>query len=372
MKILYITFADFNIKTSGSSVRPQKIYEAFLKNGHQVILVKGDDFITHDNSEHKKSVAEANAWLDHNTPDICYVENATHPLFLKEDRRLIKRVHDMGVPVGYFYRDFYYRYPEMYGPGEGLRNKLIYHYTLPLFKRDEKFVAKYADILYMPSRAACGVIPHPDPRELPPAGEIMDPPVPESRMSLYIGGIATGYGFGDMLEAYDILNGRGDGEYPLSVVCRAAELPLIGKTEEELIKEHPYLTIAHASGEELNKYYDQAAVCMVPKENDPYNDLAVSVKLYEYFSHGKPFIARPGKASVGLFKDSGAAIFAKDYTIEAMAEAVRDFFKDPERMKEMHQAALRFISEGNTWEDRAKQICHDLSNISEKRGKKIG
>lgn len=156
------------------------------------------------------------------------------------------------------------------------------------------------------------------------------------------------------------------------MVCRAAELPLIGKTEEELIKEHPYLTIAHASGEELNKYYDQAAVCMVPKENDPYNDLAVSVKLYEYFSHGKPFIARPGKASVGLFKDSGAAIFAKDYTIEAMAEAVRDFFKDPERMKEMHQAALRFISEGNTWEDRAKQICHDLSNISEKRGKKIG
>lgn len=63
-----------------------------------MILVKGDDFITHDNSGHEKSVAEANAWLDHNTPDICYVENATHPLFLKEDRRLIKRVHDMGVP----------------------------------------------------------------------------------------------------------------------------------------------------------------------------------------------------------------------------------------------------------------------------------
>ena len=50
MKILYITFAGFIIKTSGSSVSPQKIYEAFLKSGHQVILVKGDDFITHRSS----------------------------------------------------------------------------------------------------------------------------------------------------------------------------------------------------------------------------------------------------------------------------------------------------------------------------------
>lgn len=368
MKILYITFADFNIKTSGSSVRPQKIYDAFLKEGHDVFLVSGDDFITHDNSEHKRAVAEVNAWLDENTPDICYVENATHPLFLKEDRKLIKRVHDMGVPVGYFYRDFYYRYPEMYGPGEGLRNKLIYHYTLPLFKRDEKFVAKNTDILYMPSKAACGVIPHKDPRPLPPAGEVMDPPVPDSRMSLYIGGIASGYGFGDMLKAFDLLNADEQGKYPLTVVCRKAELGVIGKTQEELEREHPYLKIAHASGKELDQYYDQAAVCMVPKENDPYNDQAVSVKLYEYFSHGKPFIARPGKASAELFRDSGAAIFTEDYTIEAMAKAVREFFEDPEKMKEMHLNALKFIREGNTWEDRANTICADLSKISEKRG----
>lgn len=126
MVILYITFTDFSVSSSGSSVRPKKIYDAFKKNGHDVILISGDDFITHDNSKHKKSVAEANEWLDSNKPDICYVENATHPLFLKEDRKIIKRVHDLGIPIGYFYRDCYYRYPEVFGSGKGLKNELVY------------------------------------------------------------------------------------------------------------------------------------------------------------------------------------------------------------------------------------------------------
>ena len=366
MKVLYITFVDFNVKTSGSSVRPQKLYDAFLKNGHEVFLVKGDDFITHDNTEHKGKVAEANAWLDENRPDICYVENATHPLFLKEDRKLIRRVHDMGVPVGYFYRDFYYKFPAMYGPGKSLRSKVVFYYMLPLYKRDEQFLTKEADILYMPSADSCGMICHPDTRELPPAGEIMDAPYTPSRMSLYIGGISNRYGFEDMLEAYDILNK--EGEYPLTVVCRADELSMIGKSKDQLEEEHPYLTIAHASGDELERYYDQAAVCIVSQRDDPYNTLAVSVKLYEYYSHGKPIIARPGKAIVSLFRDSGAAVFARNFGIEAMEDAVRDFFKDPDRMRDMHLAALRFIREGNTWEDRASKICSDLSNILKKRG----
>ncbi len=371
MKILYITFIDFGVKTSGSSVRPQKMYEAFLKRGHDVFLVKGDDFITHDNSGHKKSVAEANAWLDNNTPDICYVENATHPLFLKEDRKLIKRVHEMGIPVGYFYRDFYYRYPELYGPGKGLRNKLIYHYTLPLFRRDEKFLSKNADILYVPTDDACKVFSHPDARKLPPAGEIRESSFNDSKMSLYIGGIATGYGFDAMLKAYDCLNASGMGDYPLTVVCREAELALLGVTREDLEREHPYLTIAHASGDELKKYYDMAAVCVVPKENDPYNHVTVSIKLYEYFSFGKPFISRPCKAPMDLFRDSEAAVFTADYSMESMVSCVRDFFGDPVKMRKMHEEALSFIREGNTWEDRTEQILSDLLELSEKRGKNI-
>ncbi len=41
MLILYITYVDINSGTSGSSVRPQKMYRAFLDAGHEVKLLSG-------------------------------------------------------------------------------------------------------------------------------------------------------------------------------------------------------------------------------------------------------------------------------------------------------------------------------------------
>lgn len=41
MLILYITYVDINSGTSGSSVRPQKMYRALLDAGHEVKLLSG-------------------------------------------------------------------------------------------------------------------------------------------------------------------------------------------------------------------------------------------------------------------------------------------------------------------------------------------
>ena len=41
MLILYIAYVDINSGTSGSSVRPQKMYRAFLDEGHEVKLLSG-------------------------------------------------------------------------------------------------------------------------------------------------------------------------------------------------------------------------------------------------------------------------------------------------------------------------------------------
>ena len=40
MRLLYITYIDFGESKSGSSVRPQKIYKAFLDAGHEVKLLQ--------------------------------------------------------------------------------------------------------------------------------------------------------------------------------------------------------------------------------------------------------------------------------------------------------------------------------------------
>lgn len=41
MNILYITYIDFKDVNSGSSVRPQKIYETLVASGHNVKLLSG-------------------------------------------------------------------------------------------------------------------------------------------------------------------------------------------------------------------------------------------------------------------------------------------------------------------------------------------
>ena len=41
MLILYITYVDMSGGSSGSGVRPQKMYRAFLDEGHEVKLLSG-------------------------------------------------------------------------------------------------------------------------------------------------------------------------------------------------------------------------------------------------------------------------------------------------------------------------------------------
>ncbi len=363
MNVLYICFVDFNKSESGSQVRPQKMYQAFKNIGCSVLLVNGDDFINHNNKHHHKCVQKANKWLNDHKPDICYVENSTHPLFRLEDRKLIKRVKSMGVPVGYFYRDAYYRYPELYGPTQNIKDFLKYYSLLPLFYRDEKLTRKYVDVLYFPSEGACEFFQHNNPKALPPAGEMKDVvKSPRKQTSLYIGGIMGGYGFPDLIETYKILNK--DGIYPLIICCRKDELGKLNLTAEILNKKYSWINVVHASGSNLSKYYCMSDLCVVPKINDAYNDIAVNIKFYEYLSYGKPFIARPSKDAMKIFKESNAAIFTRDYTIESLVEAVRDFFKSEDKQERMSQAAIEFIRRGNTWEDRAKEVCNDLMKIN--------
>lgn len=363
MKVLYITFLDFGQGISGSSVRPQQMYNAFINNGEEVILVSGDDFISHDTKKHKESVFKVNKWLESYRPDICYVENTTHPLFLKEDKKLICRLHEMKVPIGYFYRDMYYKFPDLYPPKKGIKNSLTYHYLNYKYNQDEKFISKYVDILYMPSTMFGEYFNHKKKINLPPAGTVLKQEKIDiaSRKSLYIGGISSGYGFTDMIEAFYILNKEDN--YPLTVICRKEEFRDYNFTEEELLEKYNWLSICHASGTELNHFYSEASLCISPRHNDVYNNLAASVKLYEYLSHGRPFISTPVKTTMELFSSSHAVLFTKDFKIESLVESIKEYYSKPDVAEEMSFNAYNFISNGNSWADRARQVCNDLARI---------
>ena len=119
MLVLYITYVDFDTAASGSGVRPGKMYRAFLAEGHEIRLLSGAQGNLRTRGTRLQRVKETERWLDSHRPDLCYIESPVYPIMWAADRRLIARVHAMGVPVGYFYRDFYRRFPELYpGPAD--------------------------------------------------------------------------------------------------------------------------------------------------------------------------------------------------------------------------------------------------------------
>ena len=149
MLILYITYVDINSGTSGSSVRPQKMYRAFLDEGHEVKLLSGAQQ-RWGRKARTEAVQEIRRWLRENRPDICYIESPSMPITFRCDIALIRKISRMGIPIGYFYRDFYWMFPELYPRRTNLTGWLKDHWLDYLQQRTNN-VLKCADIVYFPS-----------------------------------------------------------------------------------------------------------------------------------------------------------------------------------------------------------------------------
>ena len=124
MNILYVTYLDMsNHQDSGSGIRPVRMYKALLDEGHSVKLLSGNCG-RGDGAARKKAVREIMDWLKDNRPDLCYIESPTYPIMFQCDYDLIRKLHKMEVPIGYFYRDFYRQFPDLYPRRTGYINRL--------------------------------------------------------------------------------------------------------------------------------------------------------------------------------------------------------------------------------------------------------
>ena len=166
MRILYINYVDDKKLLSGSSVRPAKILKAFSESGHEVIVLSGNQF----NSDRVRKVKNMLKELKHVRLELCYIESPTYPIVQHSDRTLIKRIHQIGIPMAYFYRDFYRKFPEQFPRKTGIVGHLK-DYGLDVLQYLTDRVIKNCDIVYFPSMEATKLFDYKDKRVLPPAGE---------------------------------------------------------------------------------------------------------------------------------------------------------------------------------------------------------
>lgn len=351
--MLYITYIDFGEFRSGSSVRPQMMYNAFQELGMEVKLLQT---LQNKKQERCAAVAEINRWLDHNRPDFCYVESPSGPIFQSCDHKLLKRVHNMGIRTGYFYRDAYFKFFDLFGQNnKTIREKVITY----LSNRDLKFLKKNIDLMYFPTETMAAHFDFPHMAPLPPAcvGNLADKRGQENlRKSIYVGGISRAYGSDTMMQAFDILNPEGKVEYPLTLVCRESEVGYI-----EQYRGRPWLTLLHVSGKDnLRKLYEQANLALRPVEKNEYNDFAFSVKLTEYMEFGLPVVA-VDTVEVGRFIEKNRIGLTSRDDPQDFAEKVREILGDSQVYAEYCSNVYEAVNHGNRWVDRAQTVINDLN-----------
>lgn len=355
MKLLYITYIDFDEKgKSGSSVRPQKMYKAFLQLGLDVKLLECQQ---NKFKERRKKVKEILEWLESNTPDICYIESPSGPIFNFIDLGLIRKIHKKHVPIGFYMRDFFWLLPEQEQKKVGMIKKFMLHI---LMRAELIYIKKFCDILYLPTKSIANIFSNnnfDNIKLLPPASEKIEIYRNENfeKTCIYVGGISLSYGSDILIEAFKRLN-MGQNIYNLILVCREKEY----KNFFYNLSKYPWLKVAHVSGEDLKKYYTIAEVGIIPIRKTLYNNLTISVKTFEYIGYGLPIITTNTVEMGKIVSENKIGIVCEDNP-ESLANAIEKFFSCDNRSEMLRN--VENVAQKNTWECRAKQVVDELMKL---------
>lgn len=353
MRLLYITYIDFfKDAKSGSSVRPKKMYNAFLNEGHEIILLQTQQ---NKRKERRKAVKAVLDKLEKEKIDACYIESPSGPIFNGIDIKLIKNVKEKKIPISFFYRDAHWLFAASWLEKGKLKKFLIQM----LHKRDMKVFQANIDQFYMPSKMACNELlkyyKFHNICELPPGAENDKiQKYSKKKTAIYVGGCSYQYGVDFLIDVYCELN-KNRCEYKLIIVTR----------EEEWKKMYPkglvyeWLEVYYVSGKKLEDLYRNVDLALLPLRKNYYFDMAYAIKLFEYLSYGKPIISNDLE-TMGKFIRKYNCGLVYDGDKNSMKEAIIKFYENNQLAEALYENTVQACKK-NTWEKRARTIVEDFS-----------
>lgn len=357
--VLYITFIDFNCSpTSGSSVRPMRIYDAFIQRGYEVKLLSGAG---NKRDIRKKNVSEIREWLKENKPDFCYIEPPSGPIFYHCDRALIVYLHKIGVPIGFFYRDLYWRFPvkDFENKTKIDLNWLKHQVITRMQHRDFRLIKRKVDQIYFTS-SKCNNFMKLDNFELLPPGCIeLNNEVKNSHnhTAIYVGGATVRYGLGLVLDSCIEVAKKTD--IVLNIVCPEKQW-MSWVIDFPQYKNLPdWIRVYHiGDGVELDELYSESDLALVPILKTEYNDLALPIKLFEYISRFLPIVSTDCDAIKEFMEPYSIGLIAKD-NVNDYSKAVFDMLTNTEKYDESQKNMIVALQE-NLWTKRVDKVAKDL------------
>lgn len=358
MKLLYITFIDlYELPTTGSSVRPQKINRAFEELNIEIETIDG---INNNFSKRKKAVAQAKELLKTWKPDMCYIEPPSGPMFYHGDVRLIKLLHKKKIPTAIFYRDAYWKYPEYAQEKKQSTIEWIKHSIIRGMQIYQwNIFRKNIDIIYFPSVTMAKEFDCLHKDILPPGGFVPEAKekkeLSEPLQFIFVGGAARNYGTFLTIESFEKLNEDGI-KAKLIYVCPEEQWKGLG-IDGEKYKE--WLEVVHTSGDNnLQPYYERADVALLTAPRTFYRDFAVPIKIFEYMSYLKPILVTNCTETARIVRENQMGWICKD-NVASIVESLQYLCSCPKAIMQIRDQ-MKEVRDNNLWVSRAKKVITDL------------
>ncbi len=342
---------------SASSLRPLAIREALSKEVTKLYAISGD------REERKNKIRELERVIKNGERiDFLYFENITFPnnwssglkgriLYHDIDTSFLLFAKDHAIPIGYFYRDLYWKFPELITE--------MPKYRRDLFIRDCEYeierLAKLVDVLFLPSNEMSKYIAEYDFKkivDLPP-GLTKHENSKRNHMRgelklVYVGGIGNHYRFSELF----------------SNIEEGVNILICGREKEinNIDLNHKQITIEKdIFGYDLEKRLLDADIGLLFMEPTRYWEFAVPYKLFEYMAYNLPIIASSDTWAGNFVQQEGIG-WTIPYKNKEFINLTRYLLENRKEIEEKKEQ-IRKIAPLHTWQARARKIIETMTKL---------
>lgn len=281
------------------------------------------------------------------------------PLHPWVDYRLFTTAKNAGIPLGVFYRDIRWRFPEYWthlGLAKGFYGYVFFLVDLWIYKR-------CFDAVFLPSVRMLEYFP----RWYRPRGVALPAGCASQSLpcSRYRGGVLHVLYVGGVDESvYDLRNlSTAIRRLPvcrLSICCRRSDWDI--SVLKKQLDQYPAdnIKVVHLSGDALGTYYSEAHILGLTLGSHRYHEFAMPFKLFEYIAHQGPILCTAGTAVAQFVENKGAGIIVEDSS-DAIERSLQEIVAMPAVLAPIYEN-LKTLPSSESWERRALLVGDTLTN----------
>ncbi len=294
-----------------------------------------------------------------------YVEASTSTA-TEMDILFLALARHSGIPILVYIPDAYQLFPGLF-PRRGWKVKLLdwgWQRTIAAYYRT-------ADMLLFPSMGVAACFDHSSQFSvqarrskagidvLPPAGQRdreWRPPSREPPRIVFAGGTNFRYGSDLLLQAME----------KVAAKHVSAHLHLITNNADYIAshpaRHAPWLTVTSLTVDQVAAMMPTVSLAVIPLRVNPYNNMAIPLKLFDFMSHGCPLVVTACHDMAALVNELRAGLVVED-AAEALANGMIRLIENPDLAARFGENGYRAIQTAHSWSHRAQRLMKMIEKI---------